>query len=251
MAQQHLKSFSEVVDINRERVKAGDLAESEFYKISLQKLQFEQDVSAGQVGLIQAKASLRQLMGYDSVIDDFTIDGDLAFTDLSLNLEDLKRMAMENRPDVQATHAGVQLAQDTLALEKGNKARDLGANLDYTHLGPDNGIGVGITIDLPFHDRNQGNIARSEIARAPGDRVRHRDAVRGAHRRGQRLRRVRHQPEDRRPLSVRAISIRRSSRSTSRPTSISTAPARFSICWTPNARIARRSWPTARPWRRT
>jgi outer membrane protein, heavy metal efflux system len=164
MAQQQLKSFSDVVEINRERVKAGDLAESEFFKISLQKLQFEQDVSSGQVGLIQAKASLRQLMGYDSVADDFAIDGDLAFTDLSLNLEDLKRLALENRPDVQGAHAGVQLAQDTLALEKGNRARDLGANVDYTRLGPDNTVGVGITIDLPFHDRNQGNIARSEIS---------------------------------------------------------------------------------------
>ena len=43
LAQENLKSFSEVVDVNRQRVTSGDLAESEFYKISLQKLQFEQD----------------------------------------------------------------------------------------------------------------------------------------------------------------------------------------------------------------
>ena len=164
LAQQNLKSFSDVVEINRQRVTAGDLAQGEFFKISLQKLQFEQDVSAAQVGLIQAKASLRQLMGFDTVADDFEIDGDLAFATYTLNLEDLKRLAIENRPDVQAAHAGVQLAQDTLALEKGNRARDLGGNVDYAHTGPGNTFGVGISIDLPFHDRNQGNIAHSEIA---------------------------------------------------------------------------------------
>ena len=50
LARENLKNFSNVVDVNRERMRAGDLAESEFYKISLQKLQFEQDLSAAEVG---------------------------------------------------------------------------------------------------------------------------------------------------------------------------------------------------------
>ena len=49
LARENLKNFSNVVDVNRERMRAGDLAESEFYKISLQKLQFEQDLSAAEV----------------------------------------------------------------------------------------------------------------------------------------------------------------------------------------------------------
>jgi outer membrane protein, heavy metal efflux system len=164
LSQQDLKSFSEIVEINRQRVTAGDLAQGEFYKISLQKLQVEQDVSSAEVNLVQAKASLRQLMGFDSVTDDFEIVGDLTFTSQSLNLENLKRLALENRPDVRSSHAAVQLAQDTLALQKGIRARDLSGNVNYTRTGPDNTMGVGVSIDLPFHDRNQGNIARSDIA---------------------------------------------------------------------------------------
>ena len=163
MAQENLKSFSDVVEVNRQRVAAGDLAEAEFFRISLQKLQFEQDVSSAQVGLIQAKAALRQLMGFEAVADDFDVEGTLTAPTYPLNLEDLKRLALENRPDVLAAHAAVQLAQDTLTLERGNRARDVSGNLGYTHLGPDNTIGVGVAIDLPIHDRNQGNIARSEI----------------------------------------------------------------------------------------
>ena len=164
LARQNLQSFSEVVDLNRERVTAGDLAQGDFYKISLQKLQFEQDVSGAQVGLVQAKASLRQLMGFETIADDFEIDGDLSFAPYTLNLDDLKRQALESRPDVQAARTGVKLAQDAAALEKGNKARDVTGDVGYSHTGPENLFGVGFSIDLPFHDRNQGNIAHSEIA---------------------------------------------------------------------------------------
>ena len=164
LAQQNLQSFSEVVELNRERVAAGDLAQGDFYKISLQKLQFEQDVSAAQVGLVQAKASLRQLMGFETVADDFEIDGDLSFAPYTLNLDDLKQQALESRPDVQAARVGLRLAQDAAALERGNKARDVTGDVTYSHTGPDNLFGAGFSIDLPFHDRNQGNIAHSEIA---------------------------------------------------------------------------------------
>jgi outer membrane protein, heavy metal efflux system len=164
LAQENLQSFSQVVELNRERVTAGDLAQGDFYKISLQKLQFEQDVSAAQVGLVQAKASLRQLMGFETIADDFEIDGDLSFAPQTLDLEDLKRQALESRPDVQAARVGVKLAQDAAALEQGNRARDLSGDVAYSHLGPDNAFGVGFSIDLPIHDRNQGNIAHSEIA---------------------------------------------------------------------------------------
>lgn len=164
LAQQDLKSFSEVVEINRQRVAAGDLAQGDFYRISLQKLQFEQDVSAAQLNLIQAKAALRQLMGFESLTEDFELDGTLAFAPPAVNLEDLKRQALENRPDVQAAVAGVTLARDTVALQFGNRAQDLDGNLSYSHSGPGNTIGLGAAINLPVHDRNQGNIAHSQIA---------------------------------------------------------------------------------------
>ena len=51
-----------------------------------------------------------------------------------------------------------------MALEKGNRARDVNGSVDYTRTGPANLFGVAVSFDLPFHDRNQGNIAHSQIA---------------------------------------------------------------------------------------
>jgi cobalt-zinc-cadmium efflux system outer membrane protein len=163
LAQQNLTSFSNVVEVNRQRVASGDLAEAEFYRINLQKLQFEQDVSAAQVALVQARANLRQFLGFEEVAENFDVVGDLAFTPHDLNLDDLKSQALESRPDLQAAQSGVALAEKTLALERSNRARDIEGDVDYSHTGPDNTAGVGVAIDLPIHDRNQGNIARSLV----------------------------------------------------------------------------------------
>jgi len=163
LAQQNLKNFSDVVDVNRQRVTAGDLAEADFYKISLQKLQFEQDLSSANISLVQARANLRQLVGFDTVAETFDPLGELAYPSHPLDLEDLKRQALDARSDLQSAHIGVVAAEKSLTLEKSNRARDVTGELDYTHTGPQNAFGVLGSFDLPIRDRNQGNIAKAEV----------------------------------------------------------------------------------------
>ena len=163
LAQQNLKSFSDVVDVDRQRVTSGDLAEGEFFKISLQKLQFEQDASAAEVAVVQARAALRQLVGYETVTEDFEPVGDLTHSTQALDLESLKTQALETRADLLAARSGVTLAQNTLALENSNNSRDVTGGIDYTHVGPSNTLGVSAGFDLAIHDHNQGNIAKSEV----------------------------------------------------------------------------------------
>jgi cobalt-zinc-cadmium efflux system outer membrane protein len=163
LAQQNLKNFSDVVDVNRQRVTAGALAEADFYKISLQKLQFEQDLSSAEIALLQAKANLRQLVGFETVEENFEPSGELAHTARAFDLEDLKRQALDARPDLQAARSGVVVAQKSLELEKSNRARDVTGELDYAHTGPQNVFGVLGAFDLPVRNRNQGNIAKAEV----------------------------------------------------------------------------------------
>ncbi|MGH9412086.1 MAG: TolC family protein [Vicinamibacterales bacterium] len=165
LAQQDLQNFSNVVEVNRQRVQSGDLAQGDFYKISLQKLQFEQDVSSAQVGLVQARSQLRQLLGYDAVAENYDVVGDLAHTTATLNLDDLKQQALAARPDLQEARSNLTLAKNTLALQQSIAARDVTGGVDYfrNSYGPTSTLGVSASIDLPIHDRNQGNIAKSEV----------------------------------------------------------------------------------------
>ena len=164
LAKENLKNFNNVLDVNRERLRVGDLAEADFYKINLQKLQFEQDLSSAEVAAVQAKAALRQNVGYENVTDDFDVTGDLVYRKYTATLDDLKRAALEARPDWLAAQAGVTLAQHTEELALATKARDITGGLEYDRAGGLNALGFTITVDLPFNDRNQGNIAHSKIA---------------------------------------------------------------------------------------
>jgi cobalt-zinc-cadmium efflux system outer membrane protein len=164
LARENLKNFSNVLDVNRERLRAGDLAEAEFYKISLQKLQFEQDLSSAEVAVVQAKAALRQNVGYENLTDEFEIDGDLAYRKYPITLDDLKREALAARPDLQAAQGGVTLARHTQELAFANRARDVTGGIEYDRAGAINAVGFSVSVDLPFHDRNQGNIAHSKVA---------------------------------------------------------------------------------------
>jgi len=163
-AEDDLKNFNQVVELNRERMAAGNLAEADFYRISLQKLQFEQDVSAAQVALVQARAALRADVGFDAVPENFDVAGELAFKKYAATLDDLQRAALAARPDLLAAQGGLKLAEDTHALELGNRARDVTGEIEYDRAGSLNALGFGLSIELPFHDRNQGNIARAKVA---------------------------------------------------------------------------------------
>ena len=164
LANQDLKDFSEVVEINRQRMQSGDISESDYLKIAVQKLQFEQDVSAAEVALVQGKAALRQLLGYDVVAEDFDVVGDLTHGKYAVTLQGLQQEALSARPDLQAARDNTKLANDTVALAYGNRARDLIGEVEYERNGPANAIGFGLSIEIPIHNRNQGEIARSKLA---------------------------------------------------------------------------------------
>ena len=164
LAQQDLQNFSNVVDVNQQRVTAGDLAEADFYKISLQKLQFEQDVSNAEIALVQAKTALRLNVGLDALAENFDVDGDLAHAKYTVSLDDLTRDALAARPDFLAAQQSTKLAQDTRALDISNRAIDVTGEVEYDRAGPLNAMGFGVSIPIPVHDRNQGNIAHSQVA---------------------------------------------------------------------------------------
>ena len=164
LAKQNLQDFSDVVAVNRQRLASGDIAEADFLKIALQKLQFEQDVSSAQVALVQGKAALRQLVGYDTLPDDYDVAGDLVHVKHDVTLDALKQAALDARPDLQAARSGIKLATDSLALAVSNRAKDVTGNVEYERDGDLNALGFGVAIDLPIHDRNQGEIARTKVA---------------------------------------------------------------------------------------
>jgi cobalt-zinc-cadmium efflux system outer membrane protein len=164
LSERDADSFQQTVRISEDRYKAGDMSESDLLKIKLQLLQFQSDLSAAKLSKIQALAALRQLLGFESVPDDYDVQGELDYQPVTASVEDLKGMAGRSRPDLRAAQEGVTAARSQEALMRANGKKDLNVTFDYTHTAGINSGAFFFNIDLPIFDRNQGEIARARYA---------------------------------------------------------------------------------------
>ena len=163
-ANQDLASFQRTVDLSTHQQKAGAISEGDLLKIKLQMLQFQTDVSAAKLALVQSLLSLRELLGFESVPADYDVIGDLAYAPLHGNQEDLQSLALKQRPDLLAAQLGVAASQSQYQLAKANRSRSLSTTFDYTHVSALNTAGFTVNMEIPIYDRNQGEIARTHYA---------------------------------------------------------------------------------------
>jgi cobalt-zinc-cadmium efflux system outer membrane protein len=163
-ALQDLKGFQQTVDIGETQFKAGYISEGDYLKIKLQLLQFQSDVSSARLAKVQALVGLRQFLGYHTVPSDFDVVGDLGYSPLKANLEDLQIRAMRERPDFRAAELGITAAQSQILLAKANAKVDVNGTYDFTHVSGENTASIFANFQLPIFNRNQGEIARTRYA---------------------------------------------------------------------------------------
>lgn len=163
-ALQDLKDFQDEVNISEAQLKAGAISEGDYLKIKLQLLQFQTDVSSARLAKAQALVSLRELLGYDAVPENFDVMGDLAYQPVHAKLEDLQVKALQQRPDYRAAELGITAAQSQIQLAKANAKVDVNGTYDFTHVSGENAASIFANFELPIFNRNQGEIARTRYA---------------------------------------------------------------------------------------
>ena len=169
LAEKDVKSFQQTVDISEAQYKAGGLSENDYLMIKLQLLQFESDVEQAQLARVQSLSDLRQLLGYESVSEDYDVVSSFEYQPVKVNLEDLQLKALQNRPDLRAAQQGVTAANSQLVLQKAIGKQDVTVQGNYSHV---NGISAATfygSIPLPIFNRNQGEIARARFAITQAD----------------------------------------------------------------------------------
>jgi len=163
-ATQNLASFQQTVSVSQASVNAGAMSEGDFLKLQLQQLQFQMDLSSARLARVQALASLRQLLGYESVPENYQVSGMLEYQPVMATEDDLKALALRQRADLQAAQLGVNAAERQLSLAKANAKRDVTAQLSYSHVAATSSTSIFGNIEVPLFDRNQGEIAKTGFA---------------------------------------------------------------------------------------
>jgi cobalt-zinc-cadmium efflux system outer membrane protein len=165
LARESLAAFNEIVAINTERVRSGDLASVELARSKLAALQFQNDVRSRDTKLAVAIHRLRALLGRTDA-NPMEVTGELRRDTAALRPEALQQQAMQLRPDLQALqHDQARSVADVrLQLAQGKVDYTVSAEF-HRQLAPNslsgNEWGLFFSAPLPFFNRNQGEIERA------------------------------------------------------------------------------------------
>jgi cobalt-zinc-cadmium efflux system outer membrane protein len=172
-AKENLAYWDRELGINRSRFRAGDLAQVDLDRLELQRVQFESDFEAATVNLRTAKIQLLMLLNDRTPIETFDVAGPYEFADQLITAAELRRIALENRPDLKAAIESIDLAQSAHRLAIANGSTDPTFGVDFARNPPiPVYFGISISIPLRIFDRNQGEKERTEIDIHRNERLR-------------------------------------------------------------------------------
>jgi outer membrane protein, heavy metal efflux system len=171
LAKADLDYYDHIIQISRDRFKAGDLAQIDLDRIELLRVQYESEIETAIVNLRTAKIQLLQLLNDRTPVDQFDVTGPFDFSYALQPLETYRDAALATRPDLQAALQTVQQSETNhkLAVSNGSTDPTFGAwytwnsstnNADTDHLQT---LGVNVSIPLRIFDRNQGEKKRTLI----------------------------------------------------------------------------------------
>jgi cobalt-zinc-cadmium efflux system outer membrane protein len=169
LAKADLDYYDRVLKISKDRYDAGDIAEIDLDRLELQRSQYESDVQTAIVNLRTAKIQLLTLLNDRSPVEQFDVAGPFDFNDQLLPLDEVRKIAMDTRPDLKAAIEAVDKAQTDHKLAVANGSTDPTFSAWYTHNSSTNNpfaintVGVSVSIPLRIFDRNQGEKLRTQI----------------------------------------------------------------------------------------
>jgi len=164
VARENLAQYDRVLALNRERKNAGDISEVDLNRLELQRVQFESDLQTADVNLRTTKIQLLTLLNDRTSIDNFEVTGPFDFPDRIIGLEELRTMALQERPDLKAALQAISKAETDHKLAIANGSADPTFGVDFGRNPPlINYLGFFVSVPLRIFDRNQGEKARTDL----------------------------------------------------------------------------------------
>jgi outer membrane protein, heavy metal efflux system len=170
LLRQQLAVQKQVVASLDQRREAGAMASSEIMPTRLLEQKAQLDLSDAQRQQIEARARVAEAIGVPvSALKDVEIAYDLSLfpADLDrLTSTEVRRQALQRRPDVLAALADYAASESALQIEIAKQYPDVHLNTGYEY---DQGLQkwglLGFGVELPLLNRNEGPIAQAEARR--------------------------------------------------------------------------------------
>jgi cobalt-zinc-cadmium efflux system outer membrane protein len=178
LAKDNLEYYDHILQISRDRFAAGDIAQIDLDRLELQRSQYESDLQSAEENLEDAKIQLLTLMNLRTPIGQFDVIGTFDFSDELVALDEFRKIALEERPDLKAAIESIDKAETDHKLAVANGSTDPTFGAWYTHNSSNNNpfgintLGVSVGIPLRIFDRNQGEKLRTQLDITRNQRLR-------------------------------------------------------------------------------
>jgi cobalt-zinc-cadmium efflux system outer membrane protein len=169
LAKDDLAYYDKIIEISRNRFKAGDIAQIDLDRIELLRVQYEVEIQTAIVNLRTAKIELLQLLNERTPVEQFDVTGVFDFSDELKPLEEFRQIGLDERPDLRAALQSIQQAQTNHKLAIANGSTDPTFSTWYSYNPAFNNsfgrytLGASVNIPLRIFDRNQGEKQRTQI----------------------------------------------------------------------------------------
>jgi cobalt-zinc-cadmium efflux system outer membrane protein len=173
VTQDNLSYYDRLLNVSRDRFKAGDIAKVDLVRLELQRVQFESDVQTALVNLRTAKITLLMLLNDRTSVERFDVSGPFDFSEQISPLEDFRTIAMAARPDLKAAVESIEKAKTDHRLAEANGSTDPTFGVDFARNPPiPVYLGVNVSIPLRIFDRNQGEKLKTQLDITHNERLR-------------------------------------------------------------------------------
>jgi cobalt-zinc-cadmium efflux system outer membrane protein len=178
LAKENLSYYDHLLDVNRERYKAGAIAQVDLDRLELQRVQYESDLQTAEVNLRTAKIQLLALLNDRTPVEQFDVTGPYDFSTQIASLAEVRQTALDTRPDLKAAIEAIDKAQTDHKLAIADGSTDPTFSTWWTHNPSFNNpfahetLGASISIPLRIFDRNQGEKLRTQLDITRNQRLR-------------------------------------------------------------------------------
>jgi cobalt-zinc-cadmium efflux system outer membrane protein len=169
LAKENLLYYDHVLDVNRDRFKAGAISQVDLDRLELQRVQYESDLQMAEESLETAKIVLLMLLNDRTPVDQFDVTGPFDFSTQVSPLDEIRQTALDTRPDLKAAFQSVDKAKTDHRLAVANGSTDPTFSAWYTYNPSFNNpndhqtLGASVSIPLRVFDRNQGEKLRTQL----------------------------------------------------------------------------------------
>ncbi len=148
-----------LINAEEQELKLGAIAGNEIVRLKAERMNIRNEALSIEGDLLEAQKGLKQLLNYPYTSYLVAVDLKPSIGDIP-PFDQVMLAAEKNRPDLLLANTEVKYQSQNLKLQKSTAVPDLTIGLEYDRRSSyvENYYGIGASMDIPFFNRNQGNI---------------------------------------------------------------------------------------------